>query len=210
MGSQLLHRGCYSFVQAARVLCGIAVSVWLHRGCYSVAHAASPIGSDVYQLLRGWEPIECDPSFTWGGVALLSRSPWLHHDYSPEILVFVLRVWYLRCVFGFVLSVMDADLCSVCHHRHNPAHRCPVYRRNMSQWLSAAVDAAVPPVPVHTLSAFSEMCPHCRSRSWPAETINCCNGGRVILPIGDVVPSEMQDVILSAHVRANIRRFVAV
>jgi hypothetical protein len=35
--------------------------------------------------------------------------------------------------------------------------------------------------------------------------MNCCSGGSVDIPELNIVPDEIRDVILSAHVRANLR-----
>ena len=97
-------------------------------------------------------------------------------------------------------------VCASCSRRHNPAHRCPNFRLDASQWVRSDVDAVLPPVPVHLLPAFDDVCPHCSARFWPGENINCCGRGRLVLPFGDDVPAELSDVILSAHVRQHIRR----
>ena len=101
---------------------------------------------------------------------------------------------------------MPLDMCELCHRVHNAAHRCPVVRFDPTPWTHPADGAIILAVPIHVLPAFDVVCPHCRARSCPDETINCCGRGRLTLPIGEDVPSEFQDVILSAHVRSNIRR----
>jgi hypothetical protein len=99
------------------------------------------------------------------------------------------------------------DLCAFCGNRHNPAHRCPVFRLDASVWVNSDDPAAWPrPVPVHQLLAFDVVCPHCRARSWRDEHVDCCGGGRLQLPMEDAVPPELTDVILSSHVRQHIRR----
>ncbi len=99
-------------------------------------------------------------------------------------------------------------VCGLCGHRHNAAHRCPVFRLNPAVWVrSDDVNDWPYPVPVHVLSEFDVVCPHCRARSWREENINCCGQGLLQLPYEDNVPAELADVILSAHVRAHIRRY---
>lgn len=99
---------------------------------------------------------------------------------------------------------MVFDVCIVCGRRHNPAHRCPVVRLNPALWLDALVSSR--PVPVHELPGFDVECPYCYARFWRDENISCCGGGRLQLSLDQEVPDELSTVILSAHVRANIRR----
>ena len=102
---------------------------------------------------------------------------------------------------------MPSNICEQCGHRHNAAHQCPNYRLRCNRWVRANEGVALPPVPVHELSGISVVCPHCRSRSWRGEDMNCCGNGRLQLPLEDDVPAEVQQVILSAHVRQHIRRY---
>ena len=101
---------------------------------------------------------------------------------------------------------MVFDVCNVCGRRHNPAHRCPSIRLNPVLWLDAAVLSR--PVPVHELLEFDVECPYCSARFWRDENISCCGGGRLQLPLDQEVPDALSEVILSAHVRAHIRRFL--
>ncbi len=101
---------------------------------------------------------------------------------------------------------MVFDVCVVCGGRHNPARRCRVARTHPVRW-SRGLNAAVAiPFPVHVLPEFDVVCPHCAARFWRDESISCCSGGRLQLPIDQEVPDVIAEVILSAHVRANIRR----
>ena len=109
------------------------------------------------------------------------------------------------CHFRFAV-VMPFAVCDRCRRRHDPAHQCPIFRLPCDLWVRAADRADLPPVPVHELSEFNIVCPHCRSRSWRNESINCCADGRLQLPLEDDVPPELRQVILSAHVRSHIRR----
>ena len=59
----------------------------------------------------------------------------------------------------------------------------------------------------HHLGAMDQVCPHCHSRSWLKESINCCASGSIVLPAFPDVPEEFSNIILSAHVRANIRKY---
>jgi hypothetical protein len=98
------------------------------------------------------------------------------------------------------------DICELCGCRHNAAHRCPVHRLDTSIWVGTDCNAWPQPVPVHVLPEFDVVCPHCRARFWRGESIDCCGGGRLQLPLEDDVPTDIAEVILSAHVRAHIRR----
>ncbi len=84
-----------------------------------------------------------------------------------------------------------------------------MYRFNAAAWVNED-DASTwsLPVPVHELTAFDVVCPHCCARSWRDENMDCCGGGRLQLPLTDDVPRELSDIILSAHVRQHIRRQV--
>ena len=118
-----------------------------------------------------------------------------------------------NCVVFIVLVVQfmpSFGICVRCGRRHNDAHQCPVFRLNCNPWIGAAAGVDLPPVPIHLLADFDVVCPHCRSRSWRGENINCCGNGRLQLPLQDDVPDELQQVLLSSHVRLHIRRYQCV
>ena len=127
---------------------------------------------------------------------------------ASHVLVFsVFHTRRLQSVRGLFLGMpLDVVLCELCHRFHDLSHRCAVRRFDASPWIHHHDSSVVLPVPVHELPAFDVICPHCNARSCRDEHMNCCGSGRVMLPIGDVVPAELQDVILSSHVRSNIRR----
>ncbi len=111
------------------------------------------------------------------------------------------------CADAIVQNLMPVAVCELCGNRHSIAHRCPVYRLNADAWVDAADASAWSlPVPVHVLEDFEVVCPHCGSRSWRGERMDCCGGGRLQLPFEDDVPIELADAILSSHVRQHIRR----
>ena len=58
----------------------------------------------------------------------------------------------------------------------------------------------------HRLGFMSDQCEFCRARFWPGERINCCYAGSLILA-EDVIPHELQRVILSSEVRSHIRQY---
>jgi hypothetical protein len=105
---------------------------------------------------------------------------------------------------------MVFDVCVSCGGRHNPARRCRIISTDPNIWLLGLNAAVAVPFPVHELPEFDVVCPHCAARFWRDEVINCCGEGRLQLPLDHEVPDDVADVILSAHVRANIRRCSAV
>ena len=54
---------------------------------------------------------------------------------------------------------------------------------------------------------MDNVCAFCRSRSWRAETVSCCASGGIVLQSLPEVPQALSDVILSPHVRQNIRAY---
>ena len=61
-----------------------------------------------------------------------------------------------------------------------------------------------PVIPVHTLGELVRVCPHCHAQFFHTETINCCLGGTVCVPIPEV-PARLHDVICSRAVLGQIR-----
>ena len=57
------------------------------------------------------------------------------------------------------------------------------------------------------IGTMTVMCPYCGARSWPREKVNCCAAGEIQLPAFPDVPQELSEIILSAHVRQNIRLY---
>ena len=60
---------------------------------------------------------------------------------------------------------------------------------------------------ISNIGSMSVACPYCGARSWPNEKISCCAAGDVQLPGYPAIPVELTSVILSAHVRQNIRLY---
>jgi hypothetical protein len=54
------------------------------------------------------------------------------------------------------------------------------------------------------------ICAHCRARTFPDEKIKCCSAGNVVFPLPMDVPIPLSALILSAHVRQNIRSYNSV
>ena len=104
-------------------------------------------------------------------------------------------------------------VCSQCLQCHRPNQRvCSHFQISNSRRLRARIEhndhiASVSRVPPHALGDMSEQCPHCLARFWPREKINCCRQGAIVIADLNVVPAEMSDIILCAHVRQNIRSY---
>ena len=60
---------------------------------------------------------------------------------------------------------------------------------------------------VHHLGAMDRVCPHCHSRSWRDESVNCCASGAILLPYFPDAPPELSEVMRTSHVRSNIRKY---
>ena len=106
--------------------------------------------------------------------------------------------------------------CVICHSRH-PLGDCP--RVPVQRCCHTSVNAAVRSLALtvnvdnteaHSCGSMSIVCPHCRSRSWKHERLNCCNDGQINVPQLNVVPAELSDLILSSHVRSNFRIYNSV
>jgi len=106
--------------------------------------------------------------------------------------------------------------CVRCQYRH-PLKDCPSMPRVYNTAISARIRALasssasnVEHVALHHCGAMSVNCPHCLSRTFPGERINCCAHGEVHIPDLNIVPAAMSDIILSAHVRSNARIYNSV
>jgi hypothetical protein len=60
---------------------------------------------------------------------------------------------------------------------------------------------------IHHVGDFDQVCPHCHSRSWRNEKINCCASGAIVLPNFPDVPQDLSNLIFTPHVRSNIRKY---
>jgi hypothetical protein len=108
-----------------------------------------------------------------------------------------------------------ATVCSLCNRCHPNRRRCrpdpSVYftsrRRSMATFSNDEFDGDHVPAVRHHLGEMIEVCPHCQSRSWLSEKINCCHGGDVVVPWDVEVPQELSSIILCSHVRQNIRAY---
>ncbi len=104
-------------------------------------------------------------------------------------------------------------VCRQCHSatsgcRRTPAHYFTALRKstaNFSNDVGFGVHIHI--APRHNLGDMDVVCPHCHSKSWRNEKLNCCHSGDVVVPWDADVPQELSDIILSAHVRQNIRAY---
>lgn len=92
--------------------------------------------------------------------------------------------------------------CLLCGCIHKHLTSC---RQNQASRLRAAMNGSVPGV--HSVGDFDQVCPHCHSRSWRNESISCCASGAIVLPSFPEVPQDLSNLILSPHVRCNIRQY---
>jgi hypothetical protein len=92
--------------------------------------------------------------------------------------------------------------CALCGLIHNHGSRC---RERRNARLRAAINGSVPQV--HSIGGMDHACPHCHSRSWRDESVNCCASGAIVLPSFPDAPQELSQVILTSHVRSNIRKY---
>jgi hypothetical protein len=108
-----------------------------------------------------------------------------------------------------------ATVCPICRRCHPNRRRCrlepSVYftsrRRSLAIFSNDEFDGDHIPAVRHHLGEMSVICPHCQSRSWQSEKINCCHGGDIVVPWDVEVPQELSSIILSSHVRQNIRAY---
>lgn len=102
--------------------------------------------------------------------------------------------------------------CRQCHSassgcRHSPAQYFTALRKSMANFSNDVTNGVHTPVARHNLGDMNIVCPHCHARTWRNEKLNCCHGGDVVVPWDADVPQLLSSVILSAHVRQNIRAY---
>ena len=107
------------------------------------------------------------------------------------------------------------SVCCNCHRCHSPSRRC---RPSPAVYLTAKRKAVAvfsndddsgerPPAIRHNLGDMVIECPHCQARSWPRERVNCCHNGDIVVAWDQDVPLALSHVILSSHVRQNMRPY---
>lgn len=112
----------------------------------------------------------------------------------------------------------DGDCATICRHCSS-VHRpdqvlCNQFRMSNSRRVRARIENdncdAVTSVTRHFCGEMNVRCPHCQAKFWPAEKLNCCNSGSIVIPELNEVPVAMSSLILSAHVRQNMRSYNSV
>ncbi len=134
-------------------------------------------------------------------------------------------VWHIDSDFGSCQSkehrlTLTAQPCSHCHVWHGP-ETCATYPSTLqaapvrvpsTMFVNRAMqqneqfglrDAASQQ---QDLGLMSDICRFCRARFWKGERINCCFEGSLNIEEIDV-PPQLQNVILKAAVRADIRQY---
>ncbi len=105
-----------------------------------------------------------------------------------------------------------ASVCAQCNRCHS-GKRCAsmgnmtASRRSRARVANDVEISNIAPVIRHDLGDMCVSCPHCLAKTFVGEKISCCNGGLIVIPELNVVPSALSDIILSAHVRQNIRSY---
>ena len=118
-----------------------------------------------------------------------------------------------RCGFRHVGDC--ATICGLCQHRHVVTSRCRLSvvpsltasRRALALFTNDDAASDRSPALRHHLGVMIVECDHCRARFFPKEKVNCCHGGDVVVPWDIDVPVALSSIILSAHVRQNIRPY---
>ena len=71
----------------------------------------------------------------------------------------------------------------------------------------AAALMRVDDVQPHSIGNCDIVCPFCAARSWPKESLSCCDHGAVVLPDFPVAPPDLAEIIYSPHVKQHIRKY---
>jgi hypothetical protein len=95
--------------------------------------------------------------------------------------------------------------CVRCGQQHQTGRNCrvPVDPVRFALGCHVRIDATPP----HSCSGMVKVCVHCGARSWPVETMNCCDGGNVVLPAFPQAPEALTSLLRLSHVRQNIRSY---
>jgi hypothetical protein len=106
------------------------------------------------------------------------------------------------------------SICPLCRRSHAIGSRCRANAANFTarrrmQAIFCDDDDIVDRAPPerHFLGLMVLECPYCKARSWRGEKLSCCHHGAVHLPLQDMVPAQLSAIILSPHVRQNIRPY---
>jgi hypothetical protein len=105
-------------------------------------------------------------------------------------------------------------ICRLCRRSHPSSRSCRASAHNFTarRRLQAIfcddeviAERALPER--HFLGLMLLECPHCKAKSWRGEKLSCCHRGAVHLLLQDSAPPRMSALILSPHVRQNIRPY---
>jgi hypothetical protein len=117
-----------------------------------------------------------------------------------------------RC--GYQHTGDCTSICRLCRRSHPTGSRCRTNAQNFTarrrtEAIFCDDDGIFDRVPpeLHTLGLMFFECPHCRARNWRGEKLSCCHHGAIHVPLFDIVPAELSLIILSSHVRQNIRPY---
>ena len=102
----------------------------------------------------------------------------------------------------YVHTICD---CMRCGQRHQSNRACRV-RTHPVMYGAGFIVGHIDVTP-HTIGTMTRVCVHCNARSWPGESINCCDNGAIILPIFPVAPPELAAVVYTNHVQEHIRAY---
>jgi hypothetical protein len=102
----------------------------------------------------------------------------------------------------YVHTICD---CMRCGQRHQSNRGCRV-RTHPVMYGAGFIVGHIDVTP-HTIGTMTRVCVHCNARSWPGESINCCDNGAIILPNFPVAPPELAAVVYTNHVQEHIRAY---
>ena len=95
--------------------------------------------------------------------------------------------------------------CVLCNHSHQTGRPCR-QRAQPARFAAGCINCS-DSMAVHVASDMSDVCVHCESRSWPGETMNCCDRGAVVLPHFPVAPPALTALLGLSHMHVNLRAY---
>lgn len=105
---------------------------------------------------------------------------------------------------GTTAEVHTICVCLQCGHLHSTNRACRV--RAVPVVFAAAlmrVDAVQP----HTIGSCDVVCVHCSARTWPGESLSCCDHGALVLPEFPPAPLDLAEILSRPHVKQHIRQY---
>ena len=94
--------------------------------------------------------------------------------------------------------------CLRCGRRHQNNRGCRVRSEPV---VFAAALMRNNDVQPHSISNCDIECGHCGARTWPGETLSCCERGALVLHHFPTAPPELADLIYCSHVQQHIRKY---